>query len=288
MIETAPTDSLTAPGLSLLCPICDRVLESRPGVRRCAAGHAFDMAREGYVNLLVWPGRPPTIQGDTRAMLQARRRFLTQGHYAPLAERLAALAASWRPSARVVVEGGCGEGYFIGRISPHLSSLVAAGGFDLSKEACRLAARHYPGVTFWTGDVYRRWLLPDQSVDVVLNILSPRQPAEMWRVLRPGGLLLVVIPAVEHLVEARARYPMLGMEAHKQAKVVAQMAQFELVSAESLTYPLALETTALRDLLAMTPSAWHLPDPAALDLTPLSATAAFTLLAFRRQPAKEE
>lgn len=244
------------------------------------AGHAFDVARSGYANLLAGSGRRLASSGDTRTMLQARRRFLERGLYDPLLAHLTGLTQQ-EPTARVLLEVGCGEGSYIGRIAAHLSPLAAAA-FDLSKDACRLTARRYPHLTVWTADSRQPWLLPDQHIDLLLNVFAPRHPAEAWRVVRPGGLLLCVLPDAHHLAEVRARYLMLGIEADKRDKVLAQFGAWELVSAESLAIPLDLEAAAVHDLLAMTPIAWHLPDLSSLDVRPLRTNAAFNVLALRR------
>lgn len=266
--------------LTLLCPVCRDVLARGASHWRCGSGHAFDVAREGYANLLVRARRRSAAAGDTRPMLQARRRFLARGLYDPLIDHLVTLVRR-QPAVRTVLEVGCGEGSYIGRIAARLPFLTAAA-FDLSKDACRLTARRYPGVLVWTADSRRPWLLPDDQIDVLLNIFAPRHPAEAWRVLSPGGLFLCVLPEARHLAEARARYPMLGIEADKRAKVLAQFEAWELVSAESLALPLDLDAAAVHDLLMMTPGAWHWPDLAGLDVSPLRTIAAFIVLAFRR------
>ena len=52
--------------------------------------------------------------GDNAAMVEARRQFLGAGHYAPLARRLAELAAERAP--RRWLDIGCGEGYYSARL----------------------------------------------------------------------------------------------------------------------------------------------------------------------------
>ena len=46
---------------------------------RCASGHSFDVARQGYVNLAP-PGGSP-LRGDSAAMVAAREAFLATGHF---------------------------------------------------------------------------------------------------------------------------------------------------------------------------------------------------------------
>ena len=65
----------------LRCPICR--LDLNPGDRSlvCARGHNFDLARSGYVNLMVGRRRRPAGGGDRRIQLERRNAFLKAGHF---------------------------------------------------------------------------------------------------------------------------------------------------------------------------------------------------------------
>ena len=80
----------------LRCPACGAALARAGGTLRCPNGHAFDIARQGYVSLLA-SGLAPV--GDTAEMVQARAAFLAAGHYAPLADAVAAAAVGAAPGA---------------------------------------------------------------------------------------------------------------------------------------------------------------------------------------------
>ncbi|MGH2543987.1 MAG: putative RNA methyltransferase, partial [Ardenticatenaceae bacterium] len=77
----------------LQCPLCQRELSRSGDALRCSHAHSFDLSREGYINLLLGRGKKLAAQGDTKEMLQARRRFLERGHYRPLSETINTLAA---------------------------------------------------------------------------------------------------------------------------------------------------------------------------------------------------
>src|SRR5688572_19551475 len=121
-----------------ICPNCRLPLAHGERVMRCADGHSFDVAREGYVNLLTGKPRRGAAAGDTAAMVRARRAFLERGHYAPLA----AAVARGVGSARIVADAGCGEGYYLGRLmtEPGLAGAVFYG-TDVSKPAVAAAAK---------------------------------------------------------------------------------------------------------------------------------------------------
>ena len=79
--------------------------------------------------------------GDGKAMVRARRAFLSAGHYAPLMQTLAALCAEL-PHGHIV-DAGCGEGSYDKYLYDSLGGPQIAA-FDLSKEAVRLASRLVP------------------------------------------------------------------------------------------------------------------------------------------------
>ncbi len=265
-----------------LCPQCRDGLELAAGVWTCRSGHAFDQAREGYVNLTG--GRQKAgIKGDSPEMLAARSRFFEGGHYEPLRARLIQLVA--KLEHRRVAEIGCGQGYYIGGISEHLSgSKSLCLGTDIAKEGVRRAARAYPAARFAVADTNVLVPLPDATVDVVLNIFAPRNSAEFGRVLRPAGRLVVVIPTARHLGELRALVPLLAVQADKRRAVEAGLEPlFRLVAAERLALTLRLNGAAIQDLVAMTPNAWFVPathQARLAETAQMAVTAEFEVLQF--------
>lgn len=296
------TDSSLFPAGVLECPLCQEPLAQTGAALQCARGHSFDLARDGYVNLLT--GKP---RGDTREMAHARRSFLEQGWYAPLAERLRVLAgqsladADAPPvdAAPVMLDAGCGEGYYLGHLlsaprgdDAHVCAATAQGrvylGLDISKDAIRMAARRHPSARFVVADVTRRLPLATGVVALLLDVFAPRNAAEFARLVAPGGTLLVVIPAPDHLVELRNALSLLGIEPEKERHVAAQLSgSFDLVSTDALSYPMRLDHAAVTSLVAMTPNAWHATGETAAAIAALpehiAATAAFRVLCFLRR-----
>ena len=233
-------------------------------------------------------------------MLLARRRFLDQGHYGPVSEAVNEVIATFFPRSLPtasrsclvnILDVGCGEGYYLGRLQNRLRSQWTQGylpifGMDISKEAIRMAAKRYPHVCFFVADIKRSILMADQSVQVLLNIFAPRNPAEFARVITPQGLLAIVIPDPQHLQELRTAFDLLDLEADKPAHIRRQFAQqFALVEEQRLKFILHLETDALVQLVTMTPNYWHLsPETweALGKIEPMPVTVGFTILLFQR------
>lgn len=276
----------------LICPICATPLTWGDHTLRCANGHSFDRAREGYVNLLS--DRVAGQIGDTKEMLHARRRFLDHGYYAPLAgavsrmtrAHLAAGQSEW--DAPALLDAGCGEGYYIAALQRELATTgkpYHCYGADVAKDGVRLAAKRYPDVSFVVADIWKGLPFASGSLHALLNIFAPRNAAEFGRILIPGGLLLIVIPGPRHLEELRSALDLLGIEPQKEQHIVEQLTgSFVLRQRESLDYQLTLTPEDAADLVAMTPNYRHrAPDAPAIAAAPKQpTTASFILLAFER------
>jgi 23S rRNA (guanine745-N1)-methyltransferase len=244
----------------LICPTCQLPLAASERLMSCVAGHSFDLAREGYVNLLTGKA-PSAMQGDNAEMVRARRAFLGRGYYQPLAKAVAEAAGADRP--QVVADFGCGEGYYLNQLM-HASGQekMRAYGTDISKPAIAAAAKAFPGAKWIVADTYRLIPLADESVDAAINVFAPRNAAEFARVIRPGGRLIVAIPGPKHLADLRDQFGLIGIEDDKPAKTRAQLSAFTLLDSKRVEGEISLEAPGLRDLLEMTPNARHLSDQA--------------------------
>lgn len=281
----------------LACPVCGRGLHHKPGALGCSTGHAFDIAREGYINLLPAQHRTRGIVGDVPEMLHARRRFLERGYFRPLLELLTGevrQALVERDTARAgsderscILEVGSGEGYYIGSIAQGLAGLAwptAFVGADLSKSAARLAAKRYPQATFIVDDVHRGIYVQTGSVSALLDVFAPRSPAEFARVLAPEGIALVAIPSEAHLASARAQLGLLDIQQDKERQLLDGFAiGFALAERTELRYPIDLDVESASDLVQMGPSYWHRSDERAAFAPQAVATeAAFVILRLRK------
>jgi 23S rRNA (guanine745-N1)-methyltransferase len=247
---------------ALRCPLCRAPLTESAGALRCGAGHAFDVARQGYVSFLV--GRPSGLVGDDAPMVAARTRFLGAGHFGPLASALAAAASAAAGTAPgLVVEVGAGTAWYLARV---LDALPARRGLalDLSKFAARRAASAHPRAAAAVADARTTFPLDDGCAGLVLDVFAPRNGLELRRILGPSGLLLVVTPAPEHLAELRSALGLLEVAPDKERRVADALSPFfERASSQPLRWTMALAHEDVLALAGMGPSARHL-DPAAL------------------------
>jgi 23S rRNA (guanine745-N1)-methyltransferase len=271
----------------LVCPVCRAGLDEVGPTLRCADGHVFDIARQGYVNLAAATGRPP-VNADAPGSVTARTDFLSAGHFAPLAGDLAdrAAVAAGAAAGPAVLDAGAGTGYYLAAV---LAALPGAVGLavDSSPAALRRAARAHPraGAVGW--DLRLPLPIRDGAVDVLLNVFAPRNAAEYARVLRPTGVLLVVTPGPRHLAELVGPLGLIGVDADKSARLAATLdPYFEVVDAQDVEFGLTLRRDEASALVRMSPSAHHVTENqlaaglAALP-EPLTATASVTLGAYR-------
>ncbi|KQQ06346.1 hypothetical protein ASG06_02330 [Rathayibacter sp. Leaf185] len=246
---------------ALACPVCGGALAPdalpRPSMLRCALGHSADIARQGYASLLR--GRHAT-SGDTAAMVQARSDLLGSGHYGPIQ---AAVAEAVPDRARLVVDLGCGTGAYLAAVLDARPGACGLG-LDLSAPAARRAARAHPRAAIATADLWQPLPLADASADALLTVFAPRNAPEMLRVLRPGGVAVVVTPRERHLHEIRAGLRMLGIDAGKAERLDEQLAGFTLADRRELDYTVSMTRDELRAEVLMGPSAHHV-DAASLE-----------------------
>jgi 23S rRNA (guanine745-N1)-methyltransferase len=252
------------PGHRLLrCPICRIGLDAAPGALVCRNRHSFDLAREGYVNLLPGNRRRPAEGGDRLDQLRHRAAFLEAGHFdfitAAIRSRLQQIAAlppdrSWR-----VLDAGSGTGHHLARIAAELGPPVVGLGLDIAAAAARRAARRWPGLAFAVADLWADWPVHDAALDLVISIFAPKNFAETARVLRPGGRLAAVYPGPNHLAELGRRY---GLMRHHQRKARRYAGAAGRMIGPSTTVQLArrtfLDPAAMRDAVLMGPDARHI------------------------------
>jgi 23S rRNA (guanine745-N1)-methyltransferase len=237
----------------LICPVrgCGEPLRRQERAWACPRDHAFDLARSGYVNLLQPQDRRSAQPGDPPEAVAARRRLLDAGYGEPLLAALRdEIAALALPREAAVLDVGCGEGYYLGGI---MAGSGCAYGVDLSTAAIDLAARRYPAATWTVANADRSLPYAAGSFDLILSIDARLNPAEMRRVLKPGGRLLVAVPGSNDLGELRAA--VLGEEVAKErlASAAARLAaDFELTARRTVRATVRLPPAALADALAAT------------------------------------
>ena len=175
----------------LVCPVCGNPLVFQDHVARCSLGHSYDVAKEGYVNLLR-ASKSGDLIGDDKVSARCRRDFLNKGYYSSLKETLYAYFVERKGS---VLDICCGEGYYTSALAQNQN--LDMYGFDISREMVRLAAKR-GGCRFFVANL-ASIPIAEYSMDYAIHLFAPFQEAAFARVLRPGGRILTVIPGKKHL-----------------------------------------------------------------------------------------
>ena len=273
----------------LCCPHCGASLTRHGRAVRCAAGHSFDIARQGYLSLL--PGDARLGSADTAEMVAARERFLGAGHFEPLAGALSAEAARALEAAPgdAILDLGAGTGWYLARVlerAPGRSGLA----LDLSKHALRRAARAHDRIGAVAADAWGALPVREGAAALALSVFAPRNGAELARVLRPGGALIVVVPSDRHLIELIEPLGLVSVDERKRERLDAQLdPHLSPQGVSELEWTLELSRAGVRDIVAMGPSARH-AKPAALEETiaslaePVAVTASVEISLHGRAP----
>lgn len=234
--------------MSWCCPLCHAPLVRQQNSYLCPQRHQFDLAKEGYLNLLPVQHKRSKDPGDSAEMMQARRAFLDAGHYQPLRDAILTQLQRIKPTD--LLDIGCGEGYYT-----HAFATAAqhSWGLDVSKAAIRAGAKRYPQVSFCVASSQR---LPfaDQSMDAVIRIYAPCNPDELARVVRPGGWVITATPGPRHLMELKG---LIYDEVQLHAPNTEQFGGFTRMQEDELAYPMVLKGEEAVALLQMTPFAWR-------------------------------
>lgn len=238
----------------ILCPTCGAVLTLGSRQWSCPRGHSFDVARQGYVNLLPVTQKHSRHPGDTREQVTARRTFLEAGFYAPLAQAVCQAAQRYGSRAGAILDAGCGEGYYSAQVARALPQ-ASLYGLDISKDAVRLAAGKYKSGTWLCGTAAH---LPFStgSLDLILSMFALTVPEEFHRVLTPDGVYLQVLAAEDHLLGLKGIiYPELLRRAKDTAP---ELPGFTLVECSPVSFSFTVEGPQIQNLLAMTPHFWRI------------------------------
>ncbi|MGM0631098.1 MAG: putative RNA methyltransferase [Pseudomonadota bacterium] len=243
---------MTQPLTDFICPLDGKPLQLNERSWCCDNNHSYDVAKQGYVNLLPVQNKRSKDPGDSKAMVQARREFLEQGYYEPLAQVLADTVLAQGEQA--VLDAGCGEGYYLRYLveqGEQKGTDLSVAALDISKWAVQAAAKRDKRLS-WMVASNSSIPLDDNSVDTLLCVFGFPVEAEFKRVLKPGGRLIMVDPAGDHLTELKA---IIYSEIKTKNEVLPITdSAFELTSEQQVTFPVSLASNqAIKDLLTMTP-----------------------------------
>lgn len=260
----------------LICPNCRKPLVKADGSYKCGNGHSFDVAKKGYVNLLI---SNSVRHGDDKSMSTARRDFLNSGNYKPLADAVCDALDS--PAA--VIDIGCGECYYLENIKRRFQDCAAVG-IDISKSILETASPRVRAHDLITAVAGCKFLpLADNSADAAISVFAPFTDSEVARVLKADGVFVRVVPEKDHLIELkRAVYDFPRPNEALDLKVNGMY----ISETKNVRYTFTADTQCLKNLFTMTPYYYKTSqrDRMKLDgIESLTVTADFLIIIYRKK-----
>lgn len=236
-----------------ICPLCRADMyvseDGKSAFCRGERRHCFDFSADGYLSMSGGGG-------DSKVAVRARREFLSKDYYLPMARAVCDTVDKYAKDAEVLIDAGCGEGYYTSMLSS-LSRMTV--GFDLSKFACGAAAksavRAGKSETLYSTASVFSLPIKDESADAVVNIFAPCAELEYSRVLKSGGYLFVVGAGKRHLMGLKRAIYDDTYENGERSDLPVNMQRVDTVSAAcNITVNGADDIAAL---FSMTPYYWR-------------------------------
>lgn len=240
--------------IKLKCPVCDKELIKIDKSYVCPKKHSYDIAKKNYVNLILANQGHHLNEGDSKDMIDARRRFLNSGHYHILLDTLINIirllsSTIENPS---FCDIACGEGYYTNAIAKEIN--IPSLGIDISKSAIQASAssRNMMGlnnIEYVIGNMDYLPLL-DESIAILLNCFAPINEIEFNRVLVKEGYYIRVLPDVYHLFELKKfLYNDVRLNEPKEPNIFG----LSLVDEIHIEDNIHLNNQEIQDLFTMTP-----------------------------------
>lgn len=231
------------------CPVCRCSLLKDGGTLKCKNNHCFDIAKQGYVNLLQSQQSSKKRHGDDTLMVKARQDFLEKGYYVNLCDAIISAVLCNTGSNAVVADLGCGECWYTERVYRALNNATVFG-IDISKHALISGSKRCKDLRLAvasTADIP----LPDESCDAVICVFAPYFEAEVLRVLKRGGIFIKAFPLEEHLIELKS---VIYDRPYKNEVNITFDSGFEQVSLERVYNRIVLNSNEdIINLFKMTP-----------------------------------
>ncbi len=247
----------------LVCPICKNklVLMSKEKTYQCVNNHNFDIAKQGYVNLLINNQKKSKLPGDSKEMVQARASFLSKGYYDTLSGKINECVIKQleiiNSNFYNILDVGCGNGYYTNKLmksTQERSIFAYYFGLDISKEAVKYASASNKFITWIVANSY---YLPfkEDSFHCILSVFSPVKIAECTRIMKNNGIFIRVLPGVNHLIQIRdIIYDTVILNEDKD--LIDAYEGLKLVDMSKVSFDISIEKEDILSLVQMTPHYW--------------------------------
>lgn len=264
----------------LKCPVCSLDLIYSERCLKCGNNHSFDIAKEGYVNLLSAHRSGDNI-GDNKEMARFRRDFLDKGYYSILADAVGEYLEKYTKENETVLDICCGEGYYTEYLTK--TYIRKYYGFDISKNMVRLAGKRKCGANFFVANISS---IPvrSESIKFAFHLFAPFHSKEFSRILSRDGVIVTAIPGKEHLYELKE---IVYDKPYFNDEKPPQTGELKLIEKKRAKAKIVINSQEdIMSLFKMTPYFYHTPGEGIKRLenkNSLTVTIDFVLLVYKRQ-----
>ena len=258
----------------LVCPVCKNslIIKSKEKIYQCTNNHNFDIAKQGYVNLLINNQKKSKLPGDSKEMVQARANFLSKGYYETLSSKINECVikqlAALNSNVYNILDVGCGNGYYTNKLMTSTQERNISAhyfGLDISKEAVKCASASNKLITWMVANSF---YLPfkENSFHCILSVFSPVKIAECTRVMKKNGIFIRVLPGINHLIQIRnIIYDTVILNEDKDP--VDAYEGLKLIELSTVCFDISIDKEDILSLVQMTPHYWKTSQ---LDKEPLN------------------
>lgn len=239
------------------CPVCNQPLEKKERVLCCKNNHSYDIAKKGYINLLLAnQGNHFLEEGDKKDAVVARTTFLNTGVYDYLRQEIIKTMKSYFGDEPFnFCDLACGEGYYTTEIHQNFPEIQTYG-VDISKAAITALCtrKNMLGLQNFHMAIGNLDYLPfvDESFDCLLNCFAPINKTEFKRICRQNGIYIRVLPGPNHLLEMKeALYENVRLNEPKEENLEG----FTLIDKKIISNVTIADNYQIKALLDMTPYA---------------------------------
>lgn len=244
-----------------ICPKCKEVLEKDGRNYHCKNGHTYDIAKTGYVNLLLDNQKHSKNPGDDKDMVISRKKFLEKDYYKGISDKVNEIILKYYSENSIsILDIGCGEGYYTDNMKKFLNKEEIENnivGIDISKEAVISASKKNKDID-WIVASASNIPIEDESLDYIVCMFAKIIPEEKMRTLKKGGHLIIVSTGENHLEEMKK---VVYKEVRKDFySPIEDLKIFEYIETVNCTYKTTIkENESIKSLFNMTPYRWRSP-----------------------------
>ena len=230
-----------------LCPYCHESLLLEGTNLRCTNNHNFDIGKKGELFLVKTSSYKESAIYNRELFLN-RREFIKNNFYKNVYDIIAYIINKYSNKDIMILDLGCGEGIHSKNIQDRIILNNRLVGIDISKSAINLATDYISGNNIYlVGDI-NNLPIKENSIDIVIDFLSPFNTAELKRVMKENGIVIKISPGLNYLRELKNK------DYEKELEVKSNIEKnFNIVESYKITDKFSINNKQVENLMGMTP-----------------------------------